>query len=84
MSTSSAMQKGILPDSENPPAKQAEDSPVTATPAEISEGEYHQLADEYLETILSKFEELQDEREDVDVEFAVSLPGAVPCEGPQD
>lgn len=67
------MQKGILPESENPPVKQAEDSPVTATPADITEGEYHQLADEYLETILSKFEELQDEREDVDVEFAVRL-----------
>ena len=41
------------------------------TAADITESEYHKLADSYLDTVVTKFEELQDEREDVDVEFSV-------------
>ena len=66
-----------MPESDDPPPPQSvPESKAEAHAAEISEGQYHELADEYLETILSKFEELADEREDVDVEFAVcsSLP----------
>jgi frataxin len=61
-------------------AKASERSPVSVAVSDITEAEYHQVADEYLETLLSKFEELQDAREDVDVEFSVSppaLPSAV-------
>nr|6FCO_A Chain A, Mitochondrial frataxin-like protein [Thermochaetoides thermophila DSM 1495]6FCO_B Chain B, Mitochondrial frataxin-like protein [Thermochaetoides thermophila DSM 1495]6FCO_C Chain C, Mitochondrial frataxin-like protein [Thermochaetoides thermophila DSM 1495]6FCO_D Chain D, Mitochondrial frataxin-like protein [Thermochaetoides thermophila DSM 1495]6FCO_E Chain E, Mitochondrial frataxin-like protein [Thermochaetoides thermophila DSM 1495]6FCO_F Chain F, Mitochondrial frataxin-like pro len=37
--------------------------------ADITTAEYHRLADEYLDALLSRLEELQDEREDVDVEY---------------
>ncbi|KAL7624226.1 hypothetical protein AAE478_005785 [Parahypoxylon ruwenzoriense] len=38
--------------------------------ANITDAEYHELADEYLETLLTKYEELQDEHGDIDVEFS--------------
>jgi hypothetical protein len=71
ISTTSTHNIAILPDREGKP-KESEPSPVSVAAADITEAEYHQLADEYLETLLSKFEELQDAREDVDVEFSVS------------
>ncbi|OTB04263.1 hypothetical protein M426DRAFT_59106 [Hypoxylon sp. CI-4A] len=40
------------------------------TAAEITEAQYHDLADEYLETILVKYEEMQDAQDDLDVEFS--------------
>lgn len=38
----------------------------------ITQTEYHDLADEYLDAVLTKFEELQDEYGEVDVEYSVS------------
>lgn len=46
-------------------------STVTYEVAELSDGEYHELSDYYLDLICTKYEDLQDMREDVDVEFAV-------------
>lgn len=43
----------------------------TAQPAEITEGEYHELADEYIETLLTEYEKMQDDRTDIDVEYSV-------------
>lgn len=60
-----------MPHTENP-AKEAAKSESTYTVAEVTESQYHELADIYLENLLSKFEDLQDEREDIDVEFSVS------------
>ena len=42
-----------------------------ATPAPLSDEEYHSVADDYIELILSKFEEMAETREDVDVEYSV-------------
>jgi frataxin len=63
--------RGILPDTEDPqpPGSAEQHSPLT--PAEITDKEYHELADEYLDRVLSKLEELQDKREDIDVEYSV-------------
>lgn len=47
--------------------------PNKSVPAEITESQYHEIADEYLETIVNKFEELQDEGEDLDVEFSAGV-----------
>jgi frataxin len=63
------VRKGITPDDKAP--KNVETPPVTKTPADISEGEYHTVADQYMETLLTRLEQIQDEREDVDVEFSV-------------
>ena len=47
--------------------------PAHAVAADIDEALYHELADEYLEMVLSKFEELQDEGEELDVEYQVRM-----------
>ncbi|KAI1404410.1 Frataxin-like domain-containing protein [Hypoxylon fuscum] len=52
----------------------------TAKPAPIADSQYHELADVYLESLLVKYEELQDEKGDIDVEFSsgvmtVKIPG---------
>lgn len=68
-----------MPDGSKQPANEAgePDKTTTHTPTEITEAQYHQLADEHLEAMLNKFEELQDSREDVDVEYSVTMP--LPC-----
>jgi hypothetical protein len=35
--------------------------------------EYHQLSDAYMDALVSKLEQLQEQREDVDVEFSVTI-----------
>jgi frataxin len=69
----SSRRYGMIPGSEKPEA------PKTATtslePANIEIEEFHKLADEYLDTLIAKLEQLQEEREEVDVEYSVcSLP----------
>ncbi|KAL1835503.1 hypothetical protein VTJ49DRAFT_6587 [Mycothermus thermophilus] len=64
----SSVTQGITPD--NKPPKQAETTPVNRTPAALTTNEYHALANDYLERLLSRLEELQDTREDVDVEYS--------------
>lgn len=62
--------KGLSGESENPTPKRPgsiAEAPKTAAPLE--ETEYHGLADEYLEAVLAKFEHLQEQRPEVDVEF---------------
>lgn len=71
--------KGLSPESEIPPApKDPEEISQPVVAAVITDAEYHALADEYLETIVAKLEELQEGREDVDVEFAVRPPPPPP------
>lgn len=62
-----------MPDTEHPAKPLNETEEVQSTPAvaEITEKEYHELADEYLENVVNRFEELQDQREDIDVEYSV-------------
>lgn len=62
-----------MPDTENPakPLTEAEQVQPTAAVAEITEQEYHEIADQYLDNVVGRFEELQDQREDIDVEFSV-------------
>ncbi|KXJ97045.1 Frataxin-like domain-domain-containing protein [Microdochium bolleyi] len=44
-----------------------------ATPAPLSDEEYHDVADRYLEDVQTKFEELAETREDVDVEYSAGV-----------
>lgn len=61
-----------MPDTDSPATEAKNTEPAVAV-AELSEGEYHELADAYLETVLSKVEELQDAREDLDIEYSVRV-----------
>ncbi|KAL4722635.1 hypothetical protein ACLX1H_010516 [Fusarium chlamydosporum] len=74
-STTVSRKKGIMPDTENPakPLNETEDAQPTAAVAEITEQEYHEIADQYLDNVVGTFEELQDQREDIDVEFSAGV-----------
>lgn len=56
---------------ERPPTSSTEKGLTGFAPAELSESQYHDIADEYLENVLTIFEALQDSREDIDIEFSV-------------
>ncbi|WZH46087.1 Regulatory protein [Fusarium acuminatum] len=64
-----------MPDTEHPakPLNETEEVQPTPAVAEITEQEYHELADEYLENVVNRFEELQDQREDIDVEYSAGV-----------
>jgi frataxin len=68
-----------MPDTENPakPLNATEEIHQNAVVADITEQEYHDLADEYLDSVVGKFEELQDQREDIDVDFSVRITYAI-------
>ncbi len=67
--------KGLSPESEEPNPKIAEKNPSLGIrgPAEISEDKYHELSDEYLNSLVEKLEQLQEETEDVDCEYSVGF-----------
>ncbi|KAG4259377.1 hypothetical protein LB506_004131 [Fusarium annulatum] len=74
-STTISDKRGIMPDTENPakPLNEAEEIHQNAVVADITEQQYHDLADEYLDNVVGKFEELQDQREDIDVDFSAGV-----------
>jgi frataxin len=69
--SSSPNLNGITPDDEPPKPKDLATPEVVRAPAEITDNEYHNIADEYLDRLLHHLEDLQDSREDVDVEYSV-------------
>jgi len=72
-STTLRAPKGLSPESENPQPKTAEDHDVPAAAAELSVEQYNALSDEYMDTLVERLEELQEEREDVDVEYSAGV-----------
>ncbi|KAF6831194.1 Frataxin-like protein, mitochondrial [Colletotrichum plurivorum] len=71
--TSSPAARGIMPDTDNPQVKETPKSEVKTSVAELTDAEYHELADAYLDTVVTKLEEIQDERDGVDVEYAAGV-----------
>jgi frataxin len=66
--------KGLSPETDDPQPKQPEAHAATApSPTEVTMEEYHQASDAYMDTIVAKLEQLQEQREDVDVEFSVRI-----------
>lgn len=61
----------ILPDQENPPPKESEPTVQASEPTPLEEDQYHTLADQLIEQIVTRVEEVQEGREDVDVEYSV-------------
>ncbi len=74
-STSSYRFKGLQPDSSDPEPPKTEpshDTDVNAGPAQISDAEYHEIADQYLNTLVLALEELAEKKSDgVEAEFSV-------------
>lgn len=79
-SNTTALSKGILPDSDDPAPPNVQPSAVKAVPAELSDEEYHTLADEYMDTICSRLEEIAEKNAEVDVEYSVSSVPSIPIE----
>jgi frataxin len=65
------VRKGISPESEDPHPLEPESNTPHKQAAELTAAEYQELSDEYMNTVVEKLEELQEEREDVDVEYSV-------------
>ncbi|KZZ98523.1 mitochondrial iron uptake protein [Moelleriella libera RCEF 2490] len=72
-STSFVCRKGIMPETDNPSKQENADVPPSVGVAELSDSQYHELADAYLDIVLSKFEQLQDSREDIDIEYSAGV-----------
>ncbi|KAG6028995.1 hypothetical protein E4U41_000518 [Claviceps citrina] len=64
--------KRITSETDETPPRTGLDSAAARPPGghELSESAYHAMADCYLESVLSTFEQLQDLREDIDVEYS--------------
>ncbi|KAB8300981.1 hypothetical protein EYC80_002905 [Monilinia laxa] len=73
IATSNKLSKGISPESENPQPKVSESNAEPKQAAELTQSQYNELSDEYMDTIVEKLEELQEEREDVDVEYSAGV-----------
>lgn len=71
ITTSNKVRKGLSPESENPQPKIPENNAEPMQAAELTQEQYNELSDEYMDTMVEKLEELQEEREDVDVEYSV-------------
>lgn len=63
---------GLMPDTENPSTPARDSSAASPAAAEISDDEFHTLSDEFLDKVHEKAEQVQESREDVEVEFSVS------------
>jgi hypothetical protein len=74
-STTHSTRKGLQPDSADPAPPKTEpttSSSTIPTAAQISESEYHELADQYLDTLVFAAEELSESSENgIDVEYSV-------------
>ncbi|KAG9546940.1 Frataxin, partial [Aureobasidium melanogenum] len=73
LSNSSRTFKGILPDTDEPTMKESEPLHEINDPTPIAVEEYHERADHYLEELVSRAEELAEEKEGVDVEFSAGV-----------
>ncbi|KAI9737260.1 MAG: Mitochondrial chaperone Frataxin [Claussenomyces sp. TS43310] len=71
-STSPPTRKGLSPESEDPQLKAAW-TEAAREPTEVSIEEYHEISDAYFENMIAKLEELQEAREDVDVEYSAGV-----------
>ncbi|KAF2668857.1 Frataxin [Microthyrium microscopicum] len=66
--------RGLMPDSENPPVREAEPhEPVPEAPSEITLEEYHRAADDYLEALRAQLEANQEKQHDLDFDFSDGL-----------
>lgn len=76
-SSSQVAQKGLSPESSDPPAPKTQDHSTGTAAAQLTEAEYHEIADQYMNSLVLALEELADGEkggsEGVEVEFAVSL-----------
>lgn len=69
--TASSNGGNITPDKQPVQPKEDAAPSVVRAATELTDDEYHKLADQYMDRLVTHLEELQDEREDIDVEYSV-------------
>ena len=77
ISTIKPLQKGLSPETDDPQPKVAEsnDTASAKAPADLTPERFHELSDVYLNALVEKLEQLQEESEQIDVEYSVcSIP----------
>lgn len=62
-----------MPDTSDPKPKESEPHEQPTQAAELTNDEFHKLADAYLEELLQRVEKMQESEEGMDVEYSVSL-----------
>ncbi|KAM0707138.1 hypothetical protein Q7P35_006469 [Cladosporium inversicolor] len=72
-SVSASKATGLMPDTENPSTPKREPLATTLTPAEITDEEFHTLSDAFLEKVHEKAEQVQEGREDVEVDYSAGV-----------
>ncbi|PQE17149.1 mitochondrial iron uptake protein [Rutstroemia sp. NJR-2017a WRK4] len=75
------VRKGITPESEDPQPHEPESNTPHKQAAELTAAQYQELSEEYMNMVVEKLEQLQEEREDVDVEYSIWL--SSPISGPK-
>lgn len=70
-STAGLSGNNITPDKQPVQPKEDMAAPTVRAATELTDDEYHKLADQYMDRLVTHLEELQDEREDIDVEYSV-------------
>ncbi|KAF4552783.1 Frataxin-like domain containing protein [Elsinoe fawcettii] len=71
--SSSQLKRSIMPEHEDPPPSKPEPTYHVQNPTPLSDEEYATLSEQFMEQIVSKVEEVQEEREDVDVEYSAGV-----------
>ncbi|KAK1706217.1 frataxin [Colletotrichum lupini] len=71
--TSSIAHRGIMPDTDDPQVKDTPKEEVKMSVVELTDAEYHELSETYLDNIVTRLEEIADAREGVDVEYAAGV-----------
>jgi len=64
-----------MPDTHDPQPPQNEPEAHPTQPTDVSDEDYHEHADRYMESAHDKAEQMQESREDVEVEYSVSATG---------
>ncbi|PVI05927.1 arabinogalactan endo-1,4-beta-galactosidase [Periconia macrospinosa] len=62
--------QGIMPESENPPPRNAENVDRPTVPTDIPTSEFHQRADVTLDDLVARLEEKQESTPDLEVEYS--------------
>ncbi|KAF2172579.1 hypothetical protein M409DRAFT_17810 [Zasmidium cellare ATCC 36951] len=75
ISSTRSSRAGLMPDTEEPqpPKEEPSETARPSQPTEISDEEYHERSEEFMNTLNEKAEQLAEGREDVEVEYSAGV-----------
>ena len=69
--TTSSYHAGIMPETDKPAPREAQDNEPVLRPAEQTEEEFHQRSEDFLQNLVERLEQLQDKNSALEVEYSV-------------